>query len=944
MSAKFWVHAADGNWTSTNRWSPAGAPTGSDDAVIAATGTSYTVFIRHDQAVNSLAINSADATLEVDSTGSLSVAGALDITAGTLNLNDGDVVAGSVLYQGASLDINSFFSTLEVKTSLTVTDAAGTGAGTLNLTQGTLVLDDTQTLDNLTINLGYVGYLEQQALNGSATLTLGPHVTINATNGGIDIAQGFQKATLVNQGTINLGGANTFFSIDPLHFDNQGTINANGTNGHLTLEGSVANEGVIDIANGYSFDVNSETFTNSGSIAIGGGGSLNLFAHLTVADLGTITNSGGSIFIRGTLDNTGHTLDGTDVPEVVLYQGTIHSGIVTPDGVEFSTGAFSTDGGTLDGVTYKGTLDLSAASTVLSIANGLTDLDAAGTGPGTINLTGERSQLFFNDTQTFDNATINIGSDSAFAHSYLNQSGRGTITFGPDATINQVGAFATIVAEFGSTFINHGTINAGLAGGTFEIGLGDFTNHGTINASGAGAQLTVDATTFDNEGTFNVSNGDTAVIQTSPNNNISILDASFTNFGTLSVGDDSAMDLSGGALGNFGTIELDGGTLTSASVIYNAYGALKGHGTVDAAISNIGGMIEANGGTLTLLGAVNGDGMFETSLQIDAGATLVLAGTVDNTVGVAFDGGVGSTLKIAMPASFASTISGVGLDEAIDLVGIRANGVTLNGSNELIVTHHGTVVDTLQLSGNYDNFSFIVQSDGNGGTDIVAIPKDYSVAWAQAVSGNFDDAGNWNPASVPVESSDVSIVRTGAFTVSDTTDHTINSLRIGNTEATLEVSHASLTINGDLLNKGSLTADDASIHIGGAQLASGTIAINGDSTIEFGGAARGHVTFDIGGHGTLALDQSSAFKGNITGFGNDDTLDFNDIAYSTAHGARTVLKYTDDGTGNAGTLLVKDAAGDVAKLAMVGHYTADNFVMADDGSGHVAVHVHDLLV
>lgn len=197
---------------------------------------------------------------------------------------------------------------------------------------------------------------------------------------------------------------------------------------------------------------------------------------------------------------------------------------------------------------------------------------------------------------------------------------------------------------------------------------------------------------------------------------------------------------------------------------------------------------------------------------------------------------------------------------------------------------------------------------------------------------------------VPNETSDVFIKRTGAFTISDTADHTVHALRISNAAATLEVSDASLTVNAGLVHKGTLIADDASIYIGDLQQGTGTIAINGESTLEFGAFAKAHVTFDADGQGTLVLDKSYLFKGNITGFGDDDTIHFKDIDFSTAHDTRTVLRYTDDGTGNGGTLLVRDSAGDVAKLAMVGHYTTDNFVMADDGSGHVAVHYHDLLV
>ena len=55
-----------------------------------------------------------------------------------------------------------------------------------------------------------------------------------------------------------------------------------------------------------------------------------------------------------------------------------------------------------------GTLDLSGEETV-HFASGTVVNNAAGTGAGTINDTGDDSTLYFDNTQTFNNATINLG-------------------------------------------------------------------------------------------------------------------------------------------------------------------------------------------------------------------------------------------------------------------------------------------------------------------------------------------------------------------------------------------------------------------------------------------------------------------------------------------------------------------------------------------------------
>ena len=67
--------------------------------------------------------------------------------------------------------------------------------------------------------------------------------------------------------------------------------------------------------------------------------------------------------------------------------------------------------------------------------------NAAGTGAGTINDTGDDSSLYFDNTQTFNNATINLGSTSGY--SYLDEydtTGAGTVlTLGSNVTIDESG-------------------------------------------------------------------------------------------------------------------------------------------------------------------------------------------------------------------------------------------------------------------------------------------------------------------------------------------------------------------------------------------------------------------------------------------------------------------------------------------------------------------------
>ena len=124
-------------------------------------------------------------------------------------------------------------------------------------------------------------------------------------------------------------------------------------------------------------------------------------ASATVDDIGPLTLSAIFTLSAGTfiLDNGGTLSGGT---------------------TEVTGGTFVCDGGTLSGVTYEGTLDLSEFSASVYIANGTVVNDATGTGAGTINDTGYGGDLNFDNTQTFNNATIDLGSTSGY-YSFLQE-------------------------------------------------------------------------------------------------------------------------------------------------------------------------------------------------------------------------------------------------------------------------------------------------------------------------------------------------------------------------------------------------------------------------------------------------------------------------------------------------------------------------------------------
>ena len=209
--------------------------------------------------------------------------------------------------------------------------------------------------------------------------------------------------------------------------------------------------------------------SNTGSITLAGGASLVLDTTFTLAGLGNVTNSGGAIYVEGTLDNAGSTLNGSSgLGRAVLYGGTVQGGTATPSGL-----ILSGYGGTLSGVTYDGTLDLSNAC--VHLADGTVVDNAEGDGAGTIN--DNCGTLIFDNTQTFNNATINL----AGALYEDDTSGAGTVlTLGSGVVIDQTGDAYIYTGDYSSDgIVNQGAINrSGTSSYLFIYGNGCLHQHG----------------------------------------------------------------------------------------------------------------------------------------------------------------------------------------------------------------------------------------------------------------------------------------------------------------------------------------------------------------------------------------------------------------------------------------------------------------------------------
>jgi len=140
--------------------------------------------------------------------------------------------------------------------------------------------------------------------------------------------------------------------------------------------------------------------------------------NATIAASGTYTVTIGAAdnitIVSATLDATNATLSvlGTLSPGTLMLDAgtaTLQGGTIIGGTVDAAGGVMLFNGGELDGVTWDGTLDMSPASSSLSIAGGLAMAGAGGTGPGTLALTGSGSDLVIIGADTITNALINLG-------------------------------------------------------------------------------------------------------------------------------------------------------------------------------------------------------------------------------------------------------------------------------------------------------------------------------------------------------------------------------------------------------------------------------------------------------------------------------------------------------------------------------------------------------
>jgi hypothetical protein len=216
-----------------------------------------------------------------------------------------------------------------------------------------------------------------------------------------------------------------------------------------------------------------------GSVAITGS-TLNIVGSFTTAQVrGIYSTTQVALNSGGLVDNTGDTL----ALDAGTGSWTIHGGTLKNGTYSSANGAvllFTSSGGTLDGLTAAGDLDLTTNSGAsMDVKDGLT-LNNATIRLG--NVTGSTSgRVLFDNTETLGGTgTVLLGNNSS-NYVYAAGTGNATLTIGSGITVR--GAAGRLTDYYTGTIINQGAIQADGSVGSGDFGYDTGFSGGTVEST-----------------------------------------------------------------------------------------------------------------------------------------------------------------------------------------------------------------------------------------------------------------------------------------------------------------------------------------------------------------------------------------------------------------------------------------------------------------------------
>lgn len=555
--AVFWLSPTDGLWEDPFNWSTGTVPGMNDDVFIESIPGDVT--ITHGSSVSAIRSLTLGERLTLV-TGTIQVSEGIELHQ-PLTLINGTLKGGTVTEVGGG---GLFFAAntidnldgVSVAGDLVVTNSNARVVihNGLSLT-GTVVLDNTGVIvfsGDQIFNTGQVNFAGNSGglqIEPGTTLTLGPAMVVRGRSGTIGPSS-IGTVTLVNQGLISADVAGGTITITAAQFENSGTLECrNG--GSVKLQGGsgTSNTGLIDASGGGTLTFN-EPWTNSATINMNEA-TMNLGGAFTLAGLGTINRTGGTVDVTGVLDLNGGTLalDAAKGPWQIS-SGTIKGGVITQNGEDVLLFA-ANQINTLDNTSVVGDLVLTNSNARVFIHNGLTL-----TGNVVLNNGGV---IVFSGDQTFNTGQV------IFAGNFggLQIAPGATLTLGPAMVVRGRSGNIGPSSSGTVTLVNQGLISADVAGGTITITAAQFQNLGTLECGNGGSVTLQGGSGFGNTGLIDASGGGALTFSEPWTNGATInADGVTVNLGGMfTLAQLGAFNRTGGTVNVTGTLDLEGGTL-----------------------------------------------------------------------------------------------------------------------------------------------------------------------------------------------------------------------------------------------------------------------------------------------------------------------------------------------------------------------------------------------
>ena len=540
-------------------------------------------------------------------------------------------------------------------------------------------------------------------------------------------------------------------------------------------------------------------------------------------------------------------------------------------------------GGTLDGVTVNGELDLTGWDGAnVTVVNGLALNGTARVGNAT---NGSCAHVHFVGSQALSgNGVVIFGNRGETQLNVLRVASWGaTLTLGPGITVR--GQRGT-VGNYGGwpfwgpsdgTVVNQGTIAADVAGGLIVVSGQSVTNQGSVVAR--------NGATLDLQGVA----GNLGQVGTISNATLNV-SGNFTNEQALTVVGGATLNL-GGTWNNAGVISVTnatvslGGTWSNGGTIHiqNALLNLQGAALNMGAMAVSGSTINVLSGytTAQVRGVENG----VMAVQIgpggvldNSGATLVLNGAADSwrLTGGTLRGGTITTGNGArlVGTEAGGTLDGVTVNGELDLTGwdganvTVVNGLALNGTARVGNATNGSCahvhfVGSQALSGNG-----VVIFGNRGETQLnvlrvaswgatLTLGPGITVRGQRGTMGNYGGWPFWGPSDGTVvnQGTIAADVAGGLIVVSGQSAVTEGRLQAGPGTLLVQPQYASSDGNADLLADGTLDFNGSLIFNGAYRLTA-----QPNTTVLLSGSLLGHTRNNgqFNAQGALVLDGSGS--------------------------------------------------------------------------------------